>query len=87
VPRYEPADHSVRLQQVRVQRFAVDEPLAPLREQIERLGPGLAESMLEDVVVYTVPDEQLATLALLGLEPGEVAVTPRGVEIRLAPRR
>jgi Protein of unknown function (DUF1439) len=87
LPRYEAADHSVRLRQVHVQRFEVDEPLAPLREQIERLGPGLAESLLEDVVVYTVPDEQLATLALLGLEPGDVTVTPRGVEIRLVPRR
>ncbi len=87
VPRWQREDRSVRLNQVRVQRFEVDEPLAAVREQIQRLGPGLAQTFLEDVAVYTLPEQQQALLDQLGLEPSEVNVTPRGLEIRLAPTR
>ncbi len=87
VPRWEGQDRSVRLAQVRVQRFEVDEPVAALREQVQRLGPGLAEQVLEDFSVYQLPPAQQGMLDALGLEPAEVKVTPRGLEIRLAPTR
>lgn len=87
VPRWERQDRSVRLAQVRVQRFEVDDQLPAVREQVQRLGPGLAELVLEDLSVYRLPEGQQVMLDALGLEPAEVKVTPRGLEIRLAPTR
>lgn len=87
VPRWERQDRSVRLAQVRVQRFEVDEQVAAIREQIQRLGPGLAELALEDFSVYTLPEAQQGMLKAMGIEPAEVKVTARGLEIRLAPTK
>lgn len=87
VPRWQREDRSVRLNQVQVRRFEVDEPVAAIREQIQRLGPGMAQTFLEGVAVWTLPEQQQALLDQLGMEPSEVSVTPRGLEIRLAPTK
>ena len=50
----------------------------------DRLGKALAERVLEDLAIYTVPAERQASLRQLGLQPGAVTVTARGVEITLA---
>jgi hypothetical protein len=78
--RYAPSDHTVRLQAVRVEDFALDGSggVAP----VERLGALVAERLLEDAVVYTLPAERVAQLQRAGLRPSSVAVTPAGVEIR-----
>lgn len=80
--RYEAADHTVRLQAVRVDDFVLDGSggVAP----VERLGALVAERLLEDAVVYTLPAERVAQLQRAGLRPAGVAVTAAGVEIRFA---
>lgn len=50
----------------------------------QRLGQALAERMLEDLSIYKLSPERLASLRQLGLQPGAVTVTARGVEITLA---
>ena len=49
-----------------------------------RLGNALAERVLDDLVIYRVPAERLASLRQLGLQPGAVTITARGLEITLA---
>jgi hypothetical protein len=49
-----------------------------------RIGNALAERVLEDLVIYRVSAERLASLRQLGLQPGAVTVTVRGLEITLA---
>lgn len=44
----------------------------------------LAERVLEDLAIYRVSAERLASLRQLGLQPGAVTVTARGLEITLA---
>lgn len=97
--RYEPRDATVRLTQVRVQQagFNGAPPLVstttttPAAQAaaasdglLDRLGSALAERVLEDLAIYTVPAERQASLRQLGLQPGAVTVTARGVEITLA---
>jgi hypothetical protein len=58
--------------------------------QPEQTGPGarlataLIERALADLSIYRVPAERLASLRQFGLQPGEVTVTARGLEITLA---
>lgn len=93
--RYEPRDATVRLTQVRVQQLVLDgagaalPPAAPASPAtpagpLARLGQALVASALEDLALYTVPAERLAELRRLGLAPGAVTITARGVEITLA---
>ena len=48
-----------------------------------RLGPLLAEKLLDDLVIYRLAAEPQARLREAGLAPGAVTVTARGVEITL----
>jgi hypothetical protein len=48
-----------------------------------RLGPALAEKVLEDLLIYRLGAEPAARLRAAGLAPGAVTVTARGVEITL----
>ena len=93
--RYEARDATVRLTQVRVQQLLMDggggapPPAAPATAAapggpLARLGQALAETTLDDLALYTVPVDRLAELRRLGLAPGAVTITARGVEITLA---
>ena len=50
----------------------------------QRLGIALAEAVLEDLSLYRLSAERQASLRQVGLQPGAVTVTSRGVEITLA---
>ena len=92
--RYEPRDASLRLTQVRVQQLSLDAgslvpadaaaPAAGAAGRLARLGQALVETALDELALYSVPAERLADLRRLGLAPGAVTVTARGVEITLA---
>lgn len=82
--RWEARDQTVRLAQVRVQDFAVDNA-GPTRSTAERLGAALAERVLEDQVIYRLNPERAAQLQSRGVVPQAVTVTSSGVEITFAP--
>jgi hypothetical protein len=94
--RFEPQDASLRLTQVRVQQVGFElgatpapagsgaNPLAPATGSQQRLAHALAERVLEDLVLYRLSAERQASLRQLGLQPGAVTVTARGVEVTLA---
>ena len=93
--RYESADATVRLTQVRVQHLdfvagaessLALEALTALPGAAVRIGRGLAERLLEDLVVYRISDDRLAQLRQLGLQPGALTVSSRGLEITLVRR-
>lgn len=99
--RYEPADASVRLTQVRVVQLdlgatSTDLPPDGVRAGdggagaqasaagwLQRLGPALAERVLDELSIYRLGAARLAQLREHGLQPGAVTVTARGVEITL----
>jgi hypothetical protein len=82
--RWEPQDQTVRLAQVKVLEFRIDSGPAAGRGSVERVGAVLAERVLEDFSVYKLPAERAAELKRLGLAPGAVTVTARGVEVTFA---
>jgi hypothetical protein len=83
VMRYEPVDQTLRLRDVRVNEFMVDDGRASSSAQAERVSSLLAEKLLEDMVIYRLPADKLEQLRRLGVAPGAVSVTSRGVEITL----
>jgi hypothetical protein len=95
--RWVPQDASLRLTQVRVQQLWFEPGPGPATPPSAspsgppgaaaagppRLGPVLAEKVLEDLVIYRLGAEPAARLREAGLAPGAVTVTARGVEITL----
>lgn len=82
--RYEPGDQTLRLRDVRVNEFKVDDGHAGTSAQAERVSSLVAEKLLEDLVIYRLPADKLEQLRRLGVAPGAVSITSRGVEIMLA---
>jgi hypothetical protein len=84
--RWEVADNSLRLQQVRVGELSLETVLSlPRREQAERLAALLGERLLEGMSIYRLSPERAARLQRLGVRPGAITVTPRGIDIALVP--
>jgi len=86
--RYEPADGSIRLVQPRVEslQFGDVPGLSPRRaEMAQRMGIALAERLLDDLVLYRISAERLATLHNAGYRPGMLQVRQDGLEITIEP--
>lgn len=83
--RYEPGDQSVRLADVRVDRFQMDGVPDPLKTRTGRLGSVLAEELLSGFTVYRFKPEDLKRALGLGFKPGAIRVTERGLALTLEP--
>ena len=83
--RYEASDHTVRLVDVRVERFAIDGLPGNWQRQLDRLGKPLAKALLEDQVLYTLRPKDVAVLEGRGVRPGDLRVTATGLSITLMP--
>lgn len=83
--RYEPSDRSIRLTEVRVERFRLDGVPTVLASRVSRLGALIVEELLQDSVVHRLKPEALRTAEGLGLQPGELRVTGRGLSVELVP--
>ena len=83
--RYDDGEGAIRLNQVRVSQFQIDNAPPAMQSRINRLGGLIAEQLLENLVLYRFKPADLKTAEGLGLRPGGLAVTARGVEVTLAP--
>jgi hypothetical protein len=83
--RYDERDPAIRLTQVHVRRLTFDGTSAQSQALLERIGALIAEQALDDLAIYRFKPEDLRAAAGIGLAPGAVTVTPRGVEITLNP--
>ena len=83
--RYEPSDQSVRLADVRLERFQMDGVPDALQTRTGRLGSLLAEDLLSGFTVYRFKPEDLKIALGLGFAPGAIHVTGRGVALTLEP--
>jgi hypothetical protein len=81
--RYDEADTAIHLSDVRVRQLQAA-PDAPSR-QSERIAALVAERLLEGAALYRFKPQDLRTAQGLGVKPGAVTVTSRGVEVTLAP--
>ncbi|MCM5678237.1 hypothetical protein M8A51_01685 [Schlegelella sp. S2-27] len=85
--RYEPADHTVRMNSLRVDRLDLGPYGDLLRLRAGSLASLLAEELLEGLVVYALGPEDVRRLDAGGYQPGDIRVTPAGLAITLVPRR
>ena len=83
--RFEPSDNSVRLTNVRIDRFEIDGAPALLRQQLDRLGVQLAEQTLNERPVYTLRPKDVEAVQGRGYRPGDIRVTSTGVVVTLLP--
>jgi hypothetical protein len=83
--RFEPSDNSVRLTNVRIDRFDIDGVSALLRQQLDRVGVMLAEQTLNERPIYTLRPKDVETVQGHGYRPGDIRVTSSGLIITLLP--
>jgi len=83
--RFEPSDNSVRLTNVRIDRFDIDGVSAVLRQQLDRVGVMLAEQTLNERPIYTLWPKDVEAVQGHGYRPGDIRVTSSGLIISLLP--
>lgn len=83
--RFEPKDNTVRLADVRVERFEIDGAPPNVQRLVGPIGQMVTEQLLEGRVIYTVRPKDLEAVEGRGYRPGGIRVTSRGVEITLDP--
>lgn len=83
--RFEPADNTVRLDRVRLERFELDGSPAAVPEPFDRLARQLAERVLTDRVLYTLRPQDVAAVEGRGYRPSDIRITPFGLSITLLP--
>ncbi len=79
--RYEASDQSIRAHQLRVHSLRF-EGLAPGQaDLLNAYGPALAEQTLNEVVLHRLRPQDLALPDAMGLQPGSITVTAKGLVI------
>lgn len=84
--RYEPTDQTLRATDLQVRALQIDGLPAQVSQLLAGLGPAPAQQALREVVLHQLQPRDLAVAERLGLQPGRITVTPRGLEIELLPR-
>jgi hypothetical protein len=84
--RFEPADHTIRMSQVRVRDLTLDSGSNNLHGAAQRIGTLVAEEMLENLTLYKMKPNQADTMERLNLVAGPVVVTAQGIQMTISPR-
>jgi hypothetical protein len=84
--RYEPGDQTLRATDLQVRGLQIDGLPPQVAQVLAGLGPALAQQALREVVLHPLQPRDLAAMDRLGVQPGRITVTPRGLEIQLLPQ-
>jgi hypothetical protein len=79
--RYEPADQSIRAYGLRAHSFRLPGLPPQTLKLLDAYGLALAEQALLEVVVHRLRPQELALADVMGLQPGDITVTPDGLVI------
>ena len=79
-------DFGLRMTGARVNRVSLAGVPEPYQTAITRNAPRLAERLFDNRVLHQFSDKDLSLVNGLGLEPGEITVTPEGLKVTLVPR-
>lgn len=83
--RYDEAEKAIRMTNVRVNDFHLNDVAPEKSKGVKNLGSLIAEHLLENLVIYRFKPNDLRSAEGKGYRPGAVTVTSRGVEVTLAP--
>ncbi|MEO8856156.1 MAG: DUF1439 domain-containing protein [Burkholderiaceae bacterium] len=84
--RYEPSDRSIRAYQIAFRNLRFPDLAPQASDLLNAYGPVMAQELLQEVVLYRVRDQDLALAENLGLQPGSITVTDKGLRIGLVPK-
>lgn len=79
--RYEASDRTVRAHQIKLGRLEFPTLKPAVTELINAYGPVLAEQSLREVVLHQLRPQDTAVFDGLGLQPGPITVTAKGLEV------
>lgn len=79
--RYEASDQSIRAHQLKVNTLRFSGMPARQAELLTAYGSTLAEQALRDVVLHQLRPQDLMLADGLGLEPGSITVTAKGLSV------
>ena len=85
--RYEASDQTVRAHQIRVNTLSLAGLPPGPAGMLQLYGPAMAEQALEEVVLHQLQPKDLMLTDGLGLEPGDITVTDKGLVISFVPRK
>ena len=83
--RFEAADNTLRLTNLRIARVEIDGAPALLQRQMERIALQLVEQALNDAPIYTLRPKDIEAVQGRGYRPSDIHVTPAGLTITLLP--
>jgi hypothetical protein len=79
--RYEPGDQSIRAHRVRVHSLRLPGLPPQTLRLLDAYGQALADQALLEVVLHRLRPRDLALADAMGLQPGDITVTPEGLTI------
>ena len=85
--RYEHSDRSLRAHQLKVYRFRFPGLQPQAVDLLNQYAPALAEQVLQEVVLYQLPQKEAALADTLGVRPGQITVTEQGLLVELSTRQ
>ena len=81
--RYEPADRSIRAHDLRVNALRLDGLTPQAAQALALYGQQLADQSLREVVLHPLRPQDTALFEGLGLQPGPITVTDKGLVVEL----
>ncbi len=85
--RFQPADHTIRMTQVRVRELTLSSGSSNLHGAAQRIGGLVAENALEDLVLYRMKPAQADEMDRLNLVASPITVTPQGLHMSVSPKQ
>ena len=85
--RYEPSDQSIRAHKLKVNSLSLSGMPPGPAALLQAYGPSLAEQSLREVVLHKLQPKDLMLADGLGMEPGAITVTARGLVIGFVPKK
>ncbi len=79
--RYEASDRTLRAHQIRLGRLEFPTLKPAVNELLNAYGPALAEQSLGEVTLHQLRPQDTAVFDGLGLQPGPITVTAKGLSV------
>jgi hypothetical protein len=81
--RYEASDRTLRAHQLRLARLEFPSLPPRVTEMINLYAPTLADQSLREVVLHELTTKDLAAVDAMGMQPGAITVTGKGLVVGL----
>jgi len=79
--RYEPSDQTIRAYRLNFQNLQISDLKPQASELLNAYGPAMANQALQEVVLHKLRPQDLAMADSLGMQPGSITVTDKGLAI------